>query len=250
MKSMNWIGVLALAIAFGICMPAGAAILMDDFDDDSGALTGETANTGQTWEDIVNRTSLDIGAQFGQSGNGAGNDNGGGAAWKANKIPLGEIVNDGTIIIAVDFKKQHIAGPINEINLALTSSTQGNKTTALIYAADWLKLGGSWTYGGGQLNVGIPVDLHVELILNLVDGGSNTVEFRYEEIGNPANNGSLVAPGSIDGTLNYDTFELWANTRNGRLTGFDNVSIVPEPATLTILGMAGLAMLSARRPRR
>ena len=47
------------------------------YDDDSGALTGQTTDTGQIWTDIPERISLDIGTQFGQAGNGAGNANSG-----------------------------------------------------------------------------------------------------------------------------------------------------------------------------
>jgi len=248
MKRMSVMGILALAAAVSLCGSAGAAILSDDFNDDAGVLTGQSANTGQTWEEIPGRAPLDMGAQFGQGDVGAGNDNAGGSGvWGANRVALGQIVNDGTIVISADFRKQHIAGPINEMSLSLKSSTQGGKETALIWAADWLKIGGSWTYGGGQINTGVPADIHAQMTMHMIDGGANQVEISFEEIGNPANNGSLMLPGSIEGTLNYDTLEIWATTRNGKIVGFDNLNVVPEPATLALLGVAAVALARRRR---
>ena len=247
MRHISLIGVLALVFALGLCTSARANILFDDFDDDSGILTGETANTGQTWLAISGRTALDIGTQFGQSGNGAGNDLSGTADWKANEIALGEIVNDGTIIVSADFRKQHVTSPVNEMNISLKSSTQAGKETALIWSADWLKIGGGWTFGGAEINTGVPTDIHVELTLNLVAGGTNSVAISFYEIGNPANAGSVTSAGSIDGTLNYDTLTMWAYTDSGKILGFDNVSIVPEPATLVVLGSGALFALLRRR---
>lgn len=252
MRSNLSIGVVTVAVVIaltGLFMAAGADILRDDFDNDSSTLIGETALTGQTWAEIPTRTTLDVGTQFGQSGAGAGNDNAGGSGWKANQIPLGQVVNDGPLFIDLDYRKDHIAGPINEMNIALKSSTQ-NKETALTWAADWLRVGGAWTFGGGEINTGVPDNLHVQLALNLQDGGANTAMFSFYEIGNPANGGSVELPGSIVGTLNYDTFEVWANTRSGQVVGFDNIRIaVPEPAGLALLlGTGALAM--ARSPRR
>ncbi len=231
---------IVLMMSLGLCASVRSAILFDDFNDDSGILTGETANTGQIWSDISGRVSCDVGTQFGQGSIGAGNeiDN---AEWKANQIALGQTVNDGTIVVEVDFKKQHRTSPVNEVNIALKSTTQGKMTT-LIWNADWLKVGGSWTFGGGQINTGVPSDIHAVLTLHLVAGGSNTASISYYEIGNPSNNGSLDLPGSIVGTLNYDALEIWAYTAGNKLTGFDNVSVTPEPATIGLLlfGVVGL----------
>ena len=239
MKRTSLMAVLILAFALAGPVSAEFAVLSDSFNDDgAGNLSGQTADTGQVWGNIDGRTPLDTGPDFGQGDNGAGNANdGSGNSWKASQIPLGQTVNDGTVVISVDYKKQHITGPINEMNLALKSSSQG-KELALIWAADWLKMGGFWTFGGGQINTGVPESIHVELTLHLVDGGENTAEFSFEEIGNPANNGSLVLSGSLTGTLNFDTFELWGLTRNGKVVGFDNVSIVAEGEAPPVVGDA------------
>jgi len=239
MRHVNLIGVLALALALSLCAPAGAVVLSEDFNDDgTGVLTGNTANTGQTWATVPwsghpDRDPLETGAQYGQGDNGAGNENAGETfAWKASQIPLGEVLNDGTVVASADFKKQHVTGG-QEMSLVMKSSTQ-NKETALIWGSDWLKIGGSWNYGGGQINTGVPTDLHVELTLNLVDGGVNTAAISFEEIGNPGNNGSLVLGGSHVGTLNYDTFEIWGYTKNGKIVGFDNISVVGTPPSVLI----------------
>ena len=239
MKRTNLTVALISMFSFATSALADTAVLSDGFNDDgAGSLSGQTADTGQMWMNIDGRTPLDTGPQFGQGDNGAGNDNAGsGNSWKASRIPLGQTVNDGTVVISVDYKKQHITGPINEMNLALKSSSQGREL-ALIWAADWLKMGGFWTFGGGQINTGVPESIHVELTLHLVDGGENTAEFSFEEIGNPANSGSLVLPGSLTGTLNFDTFELWGATRSGKVVGFDNVSIVAEGEAPPLVGDA------------
>ena len=231
-------------ITFYLCIPVSAAILFDDFNDDSGVLTGETASTGQTWAEISTRTSLDIGAQFGQSGTaGAGNEVDT-ADWKANQIALGQVVNNGTIILEADIKKQHRTSPVNEVDIALKSSTQG-KTTSLIWAADHLKIGGDWTFGGPDISLSPwpQTDIHATLTLNLNAGGTNSASISWFEIGNPDNSGSTDASATIVGALNYDTVEVWAYTAGTKITGVDNISIViPQPATigLLMLGMVGL----------
>jgi hypothetical protein len=248
MKCRKMIGVLVFTIVLGLCLPVSAAILSDDFDDDSGVLTGETANTGQTWAAISGRTSLDIGTQFGQSGNGAGNANSSGTmAWKANTISLGQIVNDETIVISVDFKKQHTAGG-QELSIVLKSSGQ-NKDTALVFASDWLKIAGGWNYGAVQTNIGIPTNVHLDWTMNLNAGGTNTGFVDWYDIDNPSTNGTLVLDGSAytGATLNYDTVQLWAYTKNSKITGFDNISVVPEPATMLLLSSGALFALLRRR---
>jgi hypothetical protein len=243
MNSKRLHAFVLVVIAF-VVLPASAAILSDNFDDDSGTLTGETATTGQTWADIPTRTSLAVGTQYGQSGNGVGNDDDA-AGWRANEIDLGEIVNDGTIVISVDLRKQHRTSPVNEMNFALVSSSQ-SKETAVVWSADWLSMGGSWNYGGGQVNTGVPNSIHVDFTLDLVDGGANTGTVSFYEIGNPSNSGSFSL-GSITGTLNYDKLQIWAYTAGTSVTGFDNLTITPEPATLVVMGAGGLLALLRKR---
>ncbi len=244
MKKMSVL-MMVLVVSFGLCASVRAAILFDDFNNDTGVLTGETANTGQAWATVSGRTSLDVGAQFGQSSVGAGNeiDN---ADWKANTIALGQVVNDGTIVLEADLKKQHRTNPLNEVDVALKSSTQNNKTTSLIWSADHLSIGGGWTFGAPDISVSPwpQTDIHATLTLTLNDGGTNSASISWYEIGNPGNNGSANGAATIDGTLNYDTLEILGYTAGTKITGFDNVSVsvVPEPTTigLLLIGVAGM----------
>ena len=85
-------------------------IFSDDFNDDSGVLTSENATTGQIWDDITDRTSLDAGTQFGQSSVGAGNENSELTwLWLVNQISFGQIVDNGTVVLAADLTKDHLS---------------------------------------------------------------------------------------------------------------------------------------------
>ncbi len=247
MKKVN-VMLMVLVVSLGLCGVLRAAILFDDFNDDTGTVTGNTANTGQTWADISGRTSLDTGTQFGQGGTvGAGNavDN---ADWKTNQIALGQVVNDGTIVVEADIIKQHRTSPVNEVDIALKSSTQG-KVTTLIWSADHLKIGGSWTFGNPDisLNPWPQSNIHATLTLNLNAGGTNSASISWYEIGNPSNSGSANGSATINGTLNYDAVEVWAYTAGTKITGVDNLSVTPEPATIGLLLLGGIFGLIRKR---
>ena len=247
-KQVFWVGIVALVMLMANPAAQAEQMFADNFDDDTGTLTGETATTGQTWADITGRTTLDVGTQFGQSSVGAGNDNSGSSwLWLANQVSLGDIASDGTVVLAADLTKNHLSsGGLTEINVNLKSSSQ-NRTTAMVWAADWLKMGANWTFGGGQVQTGVVNSIHAELMLELLAGGVNTATLSFYEIGNPSNNGT-VALGSIEGELKYDTIEIWAYSKDSKVVGIDNISLtvasVPEPSTLAIL-VAGFVSLLA-----
>ena len=242
-------GVLALVLALcaGGAIEA-ATIVFDDFEDDgTGDLTGETASSGQGWslssKGEVTGT-LVTGSQYGQSGsNGAGDaESGGSKVWRGNMLSIGRNLGESadTYVLAVDFKKQHSGGSANQLGIILRSTTQGNKETVMQWRSDWLEVIGSWSFGGGQLNTGVPGDIHAELTFNLVPDGDNTVSLSWYKIGEPAVNGQMDLPSSIVGTLKYDEIHVLTWTLNSKIVGYDNLSLTdsvtpPDPGTVIIV---------------
>ena len=102
---------IAVVLLAAITAPAAAArVLFDNFNDDSGDLTGQTASTGQVWADQTaqwNTGSLRTHKEHGLSDTvGAGfRATGSKTVWKGNVIPLGATISDGTCVLAVDIQK-------------------------------------------------------------------------------------------------------------------------------------------------
>ncbi len=242
----------AMLLAFVLAGPAHAQIFIEDFNDDSGDLNGQTVTSGNlTWAlstkgETAGRT-LTTGAAFGQASVGAGDAESGALTWKGNMLNLGAPLSDsaGVWTLGVDLKKDHQAGVNHEITVNLRSSSQ-NKETVIIYKNDRLSTGGSW-FQGADIGVafGTPGNIHVDLVLDM-SGASVDATMNWFEIGNPGNNGS-VGLGSIAGTLMYDELHLLTHTGSGKTVGYDNLSLVPEPATFTLVGLSGAVIVARRR---
>lgn len=221
---------LALVVAF-MLIPAGASAFFDDFDDDTGDLTGEIAVSGETWTNSskgeTGGNSLTTGTTFGQNGTvGAGDEEAGGTrVWKGNMVSLDQPLsnNPGKWTLSADLLKYHVGGGSNhELNLILRSSTQGGETV-VNYANDRLTTGGNW-FEGADLGVafGQPASIHVDVVLDLVSSGTNSATLSWYEIGNESNSGStnLITE---TGALAYDEIHLLTYTRAELEVGFDNV---------------------------
>ena len=228
-----WYALIVLVTFLVLPAPLqGAVILSDDFEGDSGDLTGQSAVTGQTWlasskVETAGR-SLSTGTLFtddpvGTTGAGdapAGPD----AFWRGNEIPIGQIVNDGTLTLSVDLKKQHIGGPNNEFAISLFSSTQ-NRETAITWAGGSLTTGGNW-FEGHSIDMNFSTgSVRADLVINLDDGGTNTAALTYTRLDDPQITDTINLGSGIVGTLNYDTLFVTGLTRDTKVIGYDNINL-------------------------
>ena len=252
-------------------------IVFDDFNDDTAALTGNVANSGQTWTDTyptwVNGP-MDTGAAYGQGGTvGAGYIT---ADSRGNDLQIGPNIftrqalldlGGGTYTIGVDMNK----GWSQEMGLELLDG--GGGAVTLMWAGNQLSLGGSndiWNIGGiqpatgsgygGQIHVDLTIEVNAEL-------ENSTATLSYYGIADPDgvlyNDGNRPS-GSIVGNTDarnfaYDGITIWgyrsgAAPDPGQIcAGFDNISItqtvVPEPG-MSVMLVIGLAALAFRRLHR
>jgi len=249
---------------FGLSAATEAdTILFDDFNDDSGALAGETANTLQVWE-APNATwltsELETGVPYGQGGTvGAGATIADCCA--GNFIPIGQDLTrqnlidagGGTYTFGVDMNKNTAV----EIGLELLN---GNDTVSFVWWNNKLNLGGNsdiWEIGalttpryGGQLRA--------ELTIEVDAAGDSMATYSYTLITDPEGNpwsGSDSVVGVSSDDFAFDGLQFFLVEGNGMdiSGGFDNLSVeqtvIPEPGMLTLLGI-GLSALPWCRFRR
>jgi len=101
--------------------------------------------------------------------------------------------------------------------------------------------------GGGAFDVG-----SIDLTDVFRDGTLSTVDF----VGTRADSSTVTQSVFVADGVNLQTYALnnmtnivslgWKSVE-GRWTQFDNINIVPEPASMTVLGIAALAMMRKRR---
>lgn len=255
----NLFATAAVMIVLGMGTVGHASIVFDDFNDDSGDLTGETTTTGQTWlqssKGETGSNSLKTGALYGQGGTvGTGDDGEAGLTWKGNMIPLGLQLGNapGVYTLSADLLKDHQGGD-RQINLILRSSTQGGgRETVVSYVADRLKTIGNWFAGGDQGVVfGNPASIHIDLELTLVPGGgANSATLSWYDISNPTVNFGSEYLGTVTGTLLYDEVHILSYTAGQYELGVDNLSLVPEPATFALLALGTMILGLRRKARR
>ena len=92
---------LTWLLAFIGSVWAADPIFLDDFNDDAGDLTGESANTGQEWAWHTadwSQGPLVVGRRYGQDGSlGAGyRQTAVEPAWRANQVAIGETIRSGS----------------------------------------------------------------------------------------------------------------------------------------------------------
>ena len=232
---------IAVSLVVGMAASTLAAVVLsDNFNDDSGDLTGQKATTGQVWADQTaswNTGTLQTKKRYGQSDSvGAGvRKTESGTVWKGNVIPLGTTIADGNCVLAVDIKQDN--GVVE--SCAALDSVHGQEGVTLIWSGTNLKCGGNmWS---GALDMGIAEgEVHIELVLQLDrDVPTNsTAQLRYTEIGNPSNHGSLDLgyPRNVDpngsGAFEFSVVALHVLRQADSQIGYDNISVIDNIATV------------------
>jgi len=261
-------------------------ILNDDFESMAlhAPLFGRVAPTGQTWRngtgassgwgypqpsDPSSAVSIEWN-EFAVSGiRGVGFFSGGGAPLPSAEIPLGQSLNSGGVYtVTTDFVLGSQAergsigfrdtvhdnasfvfgafldGSLNWDTRAITGATAHTGPAPVTHDA------GTWTVINGPNTSGTSLDqifLHVTMTL---DYPNNSLTTTIQDLNGPATDTFAV---NLPSGFQPDIFG-WrggASTTAGSTggTGFDNVNItlVPEPSTLALIGIAALPMLRRRR---
>ena len=269
------VAVMALAVVMSAAVPALASnklIFEDNFTGgtDGDALTGRVAPTGQTW--IAGEAWLPGGSMItGYVGNpydtccGAGNFGTTPNAWYGNNVNLGTSLA-GRYRFEIDMNRGYPLGSggatyNNTLGLYLREGGSGGANISVgwgNHSASNLTL-----EAGGGVTMGTVPDsspnfwagiLHLVMDLDLT---GKTVEVSWSP--DPAIASTINGPTSgttgpiaFTGSFNPSQVALYLQTTASASVrdGFDNlrlVQIVPEPGSLSLLGIAGLLGLRHRR---
>jgi hypothetical protein len=244
-------GAVALTLVFGLTASTEAQIFLDDFNDEPGSstLTGQTANTGQTWTlqpGSSGHITLGVDTTFGQGGSrGAGITDSGtpGDTFYRNTALLGSTLSEGSFVFSVDINRA-TGGPRPSAGLL-----EGGGTGPGEFQVSWdgsaLKtFANKWN--GLNQDIGVSTgDLHIDVAFDL-SPGTNTAELTYSGAAN-----GVIDLGTIGGTIAFDAvlMNVYAANNLSGTAGMDNLSLVPEPGTLMMLTIA-LGMLVAGSSRR
>ena len=259
MRNGYRIAAFGLMIAVACCVQANAAVLSDDFNDDTGGLTGQTATTGQTWVASLKSGmsgGLSTGTAYGQGGTVGAGDTAAGTSgiFHANQIAIGQTVSDGNWTFSVDLYRDVNNGPRISWGLANNGGNQSapGYEEAIFrwdYGNNLIKSYGA-PFGGYQIDTGVAGgSVHVDVDFQLDSSGTSYAQLSYYQIGNPSNNGT-VNLGSETGVQAYDVaffMVYFPNTHTNEDVGYDNLSLVPEPASLGLLCLTGFAATVVRR---
>jgi hypothetical protein len=263
----------ALAVVSMLTAAASAQVaFLDTFDQGIAGITqGHIADTGQQWAGpLFGVASGDLAPSYGQNGtNGAGFAGGGSFM---NSVPLNlpanlnpDVDGSGNITggvwsMSVDFHRDDAAGEL-QIGLAnATIAPGGISVVWLNIGAPCLDEGGNCIQTQGYYTTGNPPDanasigfttgdLHIDTIIDF-DGAGN-VTHKWRNLGTGQKGTIDLGPFT---NINFagDLNTLWyaGNASSGQ-KGADNLQlfygVIPEPASMTLLALGGLAMLRRRR---
>lgn len=151
----------------------------------------------------------------------------------------------------------------------LTLETEGSNSFArLTQSGAGASLTKFANLGAGLVNPGDPISVSIDLRLDVEAGGVGAVEF-FTELSGGGTSSTLLAINEIADIPSFQTFTfdtIAGDPAGGGVTvqvvaigggapgsssvlDFDNasVTVIPEPASLALLGLGGIAMLGRRR---
>ena len=254
------LAVLVAAVASVTLTAADAtasAIFSENFDSKtSGALGGQAADTGQTWQAFdlwggcCNTLQVTTVGQAGTNGGGSLS----GTHTMGNQADFTRVTT-GKFTIEMDIKfgpsatNSLINGPqwwvrdtVNGRNLSIALDNVNSP-----FPQTQMGMGDAVHSVSPALVSGEDTDLHFEGIADLLN---KTFKWKYSSIQNPNKTTSWVSE-TYTNEWYPDRMYIYTGAPGNRDQGYDNIrladSFLPEPATVTLLGIGGLAMLRRRR---
>jgi hypothetical protein len=266
---------MVAAVSAAVMMLAGVAsaqiVFSDDFGNSPGGLQGHAADTGQVWlGPLFGVSDGDINAGSGQGGTlGAGDDQN---ASFMNSVPLNLSANlnpdvdaEGDIIggvwtLSVDLRRGDDSGEL-QIGITNPPVAPGGPSWA------WVPGGGPCGAAGGMCiqtqglygtdnpplanaPIGFIIgNLHIDTVMDFSGAGSLVHHWENLDTGDKG----TIDLGPFTSAANLgelDTIWIAGNSSDGA-NGLDNIvlryGLIPEPASMTLLALGGLAMLRRRR---
>ena len=244
--------VVALGAFFVVGLMSGTAsatiFFSDNFDDrtQDALLAGTSPQVGGTWAAPAPHTSADAnhpstGTNIGISGMGAGFAFGSGNTTAL--APLTQTISTGTLVVSYDVYIE--VGGIWELSGLFDSTVAGSTAHLLhnfyadgdleMYGPSWALLDNSVTGFGTVVD-----DARRVRITTTLDVGAQTASTLLEDLNSAA---STTVSYSYTGTFAPDHFLLYSAAGSSALVGIDNVTVIPEPGTLGLLGLGGLMMV-------
>ncbi len=220
-------------------------VLIEDFNTDEGndgSLLGDTTNTGQTWEALYFSVPNDIavGSAFGQGGTKGGGTSAAGTA--GNQVSFA--AQSGIVQLSYDMMT---SPAINGVPQPLFRDSVSAQNSSFMISGGKLSHEGLGQNIYGTLGNDIPLgsSVHLDVTYDLTN---KTILTRYQEVGNALNSGTFNI--NYSPSFNPDAFAFFINAGGNYPRGIDNLTIgpvVPEPAAVTLLGLAGMGILRRRR---
>ena len=259
------LAVLVAAVASVTLTAADAtasAIFAENFNSKTvGTLEGQSADTGQTWG-VFNLWNagvpgLDVTTVVGQHGTKGAGSVLGETPTKGSRADFTRVLSTptGKVTIEIDVKVGDSASQpfANGAQWWVSDSVNGRNLSLQLDNANMpgiqsqLGLDQSSHSISPALVAGVDTDLNFVGIVDLLD---KKFKWKYSSIQNPNKTTSWISE-TYTSEWYPDSIHIFTNYPSNRDQGFDNIriadSLLPEPATVTLLGIGGLAMLRRRR---
>ena len=219
-----------------------------------GPLEGQTADSGQVWGGnfvgVAGAGSTTVGAYGVGGGNAAGGTTGAGI-YISNYLDFPDI-DSGHWIFQVDVTVG--AGqPQYGLQNNSVAYPNGNHNPIFRISGGSIEVQVESLPGSTYVSTGVAGGGTIRMTHD-IDFGADVMTIDWEEVGGTAS-GVVVGPTSIStglsgapGIYKPDRVAILQNPPG--TSGFDNIrlfKVVPEPATVTLLGIGGLALLRRRR---